>query len=1096
MVKGDGIKNFFILPHHFIIRDEVIFNPDTLKIIDNCRIDYTRGTLLFQTPPDSGSQIRISYRYLPLGLKLSYHHWTVSDSLITEDSGDTVKMKIQKIRSEKQIQTGSNLRKSGSLFRGISLATNQGMRLESGLRMQISGEILPSVEVIASLTDQNLPIQPEGNTQKLQEIDKVFIKIKTLGFNTTMGDFIYKSGESQFANYSRKLKGAMGNVKAGQGSLQFMAASTKGEFTTNHFQGREGNQGPYQLIGRNGEMDIIVLAGTERVWIDGEQKQRGEKNDYTIEYGNGQIIFTRNCLITGDSRITVDFEYSSLKFQKEIYAVSGGMKFFKNHLNINMSYIREADDRKNPLDIIMTDEYKDVLKSAGDSADSAATSGAEYKGENKGNYAKADSAGNSYFKHAGVNNGDYNVRFSYVGQGNGDYSLQGYGIYRYEGQGKGAYVSVLYLPMPKSHQVADFSVDLNLGGGLGFGGEVGISDQDLNLYSSRDDKDNIDAAVSTWFRMDQKQMKLFGKNFGDLKIDGKISDIGENFRSPGRISEVEHGRKWGVSEGKYWGEKTSQITGSYFPFADFVLKGEAGTFRRGDFKSKRKTFFTEFNKSDYLKFNYKAELIETSRKDSLSGFWLRQQGKIQTGFFGLKPSLQYQGEFRKDRLNDSLLTGFSYDQWSGGLSFNRGFINGQIKKSIRIDDEYNENKLINNSKANTDMINLGLKISKALSADLMYTHRTRIYKSPDIEDKITDLADMKIKISPQRRYFEGSFYYKFSSTHVSEMVRDTIEVGRGLGMYRYDEDLDELVPDQDGDLIMRNIQTGNFLPVNNLRIGGDIRLRGKEFYKDPKGVGIFISKLRSKSNLRIQRREKDKNFKEVNKSIFNPKWGRDTTVVSARLSFYQDIEYTDPKVGLSVRMRFKSDNSEDHQMIDYGLVRKIREQSIRIKENPLDMIGIMAEYKRRREIKDYENKSRMDRDICAVESTVELSYRPKQSVEIMLKTKYSKAENFSSAEKISASSFFIVPGLRYSIRDRGHLKCEIEFGKVKTEPEGTILPYEMLSGDQPGNTMRWSLLFTYRISGHVMTTLNYRGRNEPWRDRVYQTGKVEVRMFF
>jgi hypothetical protein len=95
-----------------------------------------------------------------------------------------------------------------------------------------------------------------------------------------------------------------------------------------------------------------------------------------------------------------------------------------------------------------------------------------------------------------------------------------------------------------------------------------------------------------------------------------------------------------------------------------------------------------------------------------------------------------------------------------------------------------------------------------------------------------------------------------------------------------------------------------------------------------------------------------------------------------------------------------------------------------------------------------------------------------------------------------AFSVFLVPRFVYAFRGRGHLRAELQFGEVRAAPLGRTLPYEMLGGDQAGRTLRWSLLFSYRLAGHVTATVSYRGRQEPWRETLFQTGQVEVRAFF
>ena len=75
-IKTNGIDSLYSLPHHFLIPGTVHLACDSVTYGEHLYIvDRTKGTLIFEQPPDSGKQFLVTYRALPLNLQINYRHW-------------------------------------------------------------------------------------------------------------------------------------------------------------------------------------------------------------------------------------------------------------------------------------------------------------------------------------------------------------------------------------------------------------------------------------------------------------------------------------------------------------------------------------------------------------------------------------------------------------------------------------------------------------------------------------------------------------------------------------------------------------------------------------------------------------------------------------------------------------------------------------------------------------------------------------------------------------------------------------------------------------------------------------------------------------
>ena len=61
------------------------------------------------------------------------------------------------------------------------------------MNLQLNGQLTEDIAIEATLSDQQVPYQPEGNTQQLQEFDRVFISLQHKEGRLDAGDLTFQN---------------------------------------------------------------------------------------------------------------------------------------------------------------------------------------------------------------------------------------------------------------------------------------------------------------------------------------------------------------------------------------------------------------------------------------------------------------------------------------------------------------------------------------------------------------------------------------------------------------------------------------------------------------------------------------------------------------------------------------------------------------------------------------------------------------------------------------------------------------------------------------------------------------------------------------
>ncbi len=1123
--------------HHTLPLSKSFILPSTIAVtIDSIQImDYTYDrdlNAVILTSVSKFSQTRtvsIAYHYLPVRMKKDY---ALRSIIIKSDSTASPRSMVTGISPDAGYSNlfGSELSKSGSINRGFLVGTNNDFTVSSGFRLQMIGKLTDEIDITAALTDENTPIQPQGSTQTLQEIDNVFVEIASPQYKATVGDFVYSQSGSEFFTITRKLQGA--RIKAEYPDLfsgtqaTVTGATARGKFNSLNISGIEGVQGPYRLTGRNNERNIIIIAGSEKVFVDGTEMIRGESNDYTIDYGSAELTFTTRRLVTGMSRIVIDYEYSDRQYTRNIVGMHS-VTALSNSFSIGVNYFREGDDPDAPIDLVLTDDDKELLRQTGNSYATKSgvfDAGLDSNGIGKGNYRRIDTLINAvpislYRYEPGTTSSVYNIVFSVVGERNGNYIREGIGRYTFAGIGSGNYAPVIIVPSPQLHQQYSLQTKYAVGKSFILDGEFAASDADPNRFSRIGDDMNAGQAYKFHLRYAPEKVVVAGKNIGSFDVSLSERFVDSRYTPVDRINDVEFGRKWSTDSLKLTtaaSEETREGRIVYMPIAGLSIQTGTGTLVRGNqFSSRRYDGGLDVNTETMPKVSYFAEFITGDEKSSnIYSEWFRQKGYAEYSVFSVNPSIRFENERRtvKESISDSLFSpSFGFVSYAPKISVT-GIAHIELSSEFewRLNDGYSSGAVIRQSSSFTQSYAFVMRETYDLSVSTLLTLRTLRFE-PAFQAENTNQKTTLMKIQSRYRPFSGGvdidLFYDIATQRTAALERVFYKVRKGEGLYVWNDangnsivdlsDENEFRPDRyDGEYNAIIINSDNYRPVINLKASTRIKIVPRQFLSGTKGLlGMIGNSLSSESFFRLEEKSTEQNFEKI--YFLDHRYFLHPTTTLYGLQFMQhDVFLFDNKPEYSFRFRFNQ--KVGLSRYSSGMEKNYtRERSVRSRFLVSNDLYNQTDIVWKDDNAITPSLINQTRQIETVALVTDISYKPEANVEFGFKIETSQSTDHPGAVPVIADyngqSFRIV----YGFKGNGQVRSDFsrEETVVQSQTVNYSLPYELTSGREIGKQYLWSFASEYRFTGNIQFSAQYNGRTTR-SIGIIHTGKVELRAFF
>ncbi|MFM2385920.1 MAG: hypothetical protein RL660_677 [Bacteroidota bacterium] len=1116
-----------------ILIDSLSILPNTFRVNELDSTQYslsTNGILSFKQKPSLDS-ISVSYARIGINLSKRYFHKNLAE--INQTFGHNSNYTLQSNGSSDKLFEYGEIDYGGSLARSLSFGNAQDVVLNSQFNLQMNGTLADGIELKAAVTDNNVPFQPQGNTQRLQEFDRIYINLSKKKANLLLGDYDMQRPEGYFMQFYKRVQGAYFSNAQQYGkqvkhTYAAGASLAKGKFVRQPMQVQEGNQGPYKLIGPNGETFFIVLANSEKVIVDGIVLQRGEEFDYIIDYNTAEITFMPRMMVNKDRRVIVEYEFNDRNYLNSLFYTSHQVEVGK-HWQFSANMYSNQDARNQPFQQELDSTQKSILASVGDNISQAvsitavrdSSLGAKVFYLIKDTTVAGITYDSIFVYTAEQNTSAYSVNFSFVGPGKGNYIIDrntaNGRVYKWiapvDGVLMGEYMPYTQLVSPKRLQMFTAGAKYTLDSNTSVAIELGLSNNDPNLFSRIDNEKHLGTAAKFTA---QHNRTLSKKHALQLNTTVGYEFVESRFRALERFRTTEFSRDWSLEfEPEFRNEHLPSVRLQLSKAQNASLMYEyAGYIRAGLYNANRQRVqYNQQVKNLKLQAEYNNTQIATTTSE---GAFLRPSlmleytlPRLGNTLIGTKCSLE--NSLQRSILGQQLLPqSFAFNVAKFYIQNAASATNKFGMSYFAREDQLPSLNVLRSATLShnaTAFFDISSWKQQTLRANLTYrklfVHDTALYRNR---------ADNSLlgRLEHTSQFYRGAIstnlLYEFGSGQELRREITYIEVPVGKGDYAWiDYNSDnvqqlnefELAQFPDQRRFIRVFTPSNqYINVNYSTVNLSLNLSPKAYFKkeDLPRFQKFLTRWTNITNIQLANRSLDNTWQ----ARFLPWYvtSVDTFLLAQNNTIANNLYFNRFSQIWGADYQFQ--NSSNKNLMTYGVdERSSLEHTLRLRLNINKQLTFLTNARNGNRIfnsqflegRNY--KLRMN----AVEPVLSLLTH-QQKNRWQLSAKYDERANainfggeYSRAQSLSAE-------FKHTAANRGTIELKSTYSNIYFEGAGnTSVAFIMLDGLTAGRNYLWSASLDKRIGKGFEISLSYDGRKTGI-NQVVHTGRASARAIF